>query len=191
MMMEQEVPKQDTTHTKQSVLRKPHTEPADMPNIWRRIAFWSIFPAIIFAPLWFAFGRTTFDVSGWGLFYTLFGAIVFIFPYQLIVMILSLLGKKGYLSVGASVLVYVYYLLLIITQLSFVDGGDTLDSVKSVLTAAGVSEATNDVIGSVSWVGGLIVMVALIIVLIVDIIRNRHTKLIEDKAIPAQTNSTL
>lgn len=147
--------------------------------VWRRIAFWSIFPAVLVVPVWFAFGRAFFGAGGWFLFYTTPAAVVAILPYQLILMVLALVGKKGYLSLWASGLLLAYYVLLFTLQMSLVDGGDTEASVGSVWTFAGMSEAMNGIIFGVSLFTGFAIMVALLVVLIIDTVRNRRAKLVE------------
>lgn len=157
------------------------TESVIMPGLWQRVAFWSVFPAIIYAPFWFAAGRSSFGIGGWmGLFTTMY-AVVIILPYQLIIMTITLMGKKRYLSRRASWLLFLYYALLVTFEISLVDGGDTTASIGSVLTLKGVPELFNNVIFGVSLSAGVVVMVALIIVMIIDVTRNRRAKPVEIK----------
>lgn len=148
------------------------------PKLWQRIAFWSIFPAIVYIPFWFAFGRESFGAGGWMGLFTIMVGLVVIFPYQLVVMALALMAKKQYLSRWASGLIYLYYTLQITLQISLVDGGDTTQSVGSVLTFKGVPDLANNVIYGMSLTTGLVVMVALIVIMIMDVTRSRRVKLI-------------
>lgn len=147
---------------------------ASAPQVWQQVAFWSTIPAIILTPFWFAAGRGFFGAGGWLVFVTLPAALFVIFPYQLAVMILALVGKKKYLSRRASGLLFAYYLLLILTQISLVDGGDTEESIGSALTLAGVPDMINTTIFPISLLAGIGVAVALIVVLIIDLTHSRR-----------------
>jgi hypothetical protein len=147
--------------------------PTYRPTIWQRVAFWSVFPAVIIAPLWFAFGRTVFGVGGWLLFITPGIAVTFIAPFHVIVLILAVIRRKAYLSMWASGLLSSYYALLFIVELSLVDGGDTTESIRSGLMVMGVPPAINDALSVFSTFVGFAAMVGIIVVLSLDL-RNKH-----------------
>ncbi|MNH29377.1 hypothetical protein D3C79_896040 [compost metagenome] len=107
---------------------------------------------------------------------TIGGAVVVILPYHIVMMTLALLGRRKYLSPWASRLLYGYYALLAITQLSLMDGGDTPESIGSVLTLVGVPEVFNTILNLGGLSLGLLAMSGLIVVLAIDIKRNRQAK---------------
>lgn len=153
----------------------PPTLPDYHPTLWQRIAYWSIFPAVIVAPLWFAFGRTIFGAGGWLLFITPGIAITFIAPFHVIVLILAVIRKKSYLSISASGLLASYYALLFIVELTLVDGGDTPQSIGSGLTVMGVPPVINDALSAFSTFVGSAAMVGIIVVLSLDLRNTKRT----------------
>jgi len=144
------------------------------PGRWQVIAYKSLIPALILIPIWVAGGRGFFSVGGWGVLITIIYAVVLVFPYQLILLILSLVNKQKYLTKLASGLLYTYYGLLVLTQISLVDGGDTTESINSVLTKTGISEPLSEIIFSISFDALIGVMMILIIVMIVDTVQSRR-----------------
>ncbi|HEY8992939.1 MAG TPA: hypothetical protein VIM37_03780 [Candidatus Microsaccharimonas sp.] len=153
----------------------PKNNTSHSPRSWQQIAYWSIFPAIILAPAWLAVGRSLFGVGGWGTLLTMFIAVIFFLPFQLLVLVLVKMAKQKYLSKWASGLVFAYYIILVINQISFVDGSDAPEDRGSVLTFMGVPSAVNQVLLTGSIVLVLVVMAALIGVLIRDLVRSKRT----------------
>jgi hypothetical protein len=145
------------------------------PRPWQQITYWSIFPAIILAPAWLAVGRSLFGVGGWGTLLTMFIAVIFFLPFQLLVLLLVKMAKRKYLSRWASGLMFAYYIILVISQISFVDGSDAPEDTGSVLTFSGVPSGVNQVLSTGSIVLLLVVMAALIGVLIRDLVRNKRS----------------
>lgn len=143
---------------------------------WQRIAYWSIFPAVLIVPAFFGMGRGLFGAGGWGIIVTVPLAVLFVFPYQLLLMILALFGTRGYLLKRTSLALFAYYSLIIITQLTFFDAGDTEESMGSVMTRIGLPEFLNEAISTVSLVAGFAVMVYLATILALDIEKARKKR---------------
>lgn len=143
-----------------------------MREFLRTTTYFGLFPMIILMPVWFAFGRSFFGASGWGVFITLPLALIIILPYHIVIAVLAFLGKKVNFSKHSLNLLLSYYFFAIFSQLSFVDGGDTPESVGSALTFTGLPEMLNTGIFILSFFGGILAMIGVIISLTKDL-RNR------------------
>ncbi|HEY0965583.1 MAG TPA: hypothetical protein VGE13_03835 [Candidatus Saccharimonadales bacterium] len=161
--------------SKTPTTRQQSTNPdPNMAELLRTATYFSLFVMIILMPLWFAFGRALFEVGGWGIFMTLPLAVILVFPYHILIAILAFLGKKRNLSGRSLTLILSYYLFAAMAQLSFVDGGDTTESVGSVFTFSGMPEVLNTFIFIVSLFGGIAAMIGIIVSLSKDIARRKH-----------------
>ncbi len=178
-------PANNETASPQPIIASISTEPVvQAPNIWQRIAYWSIFPAVLLAPAWLAIGRGFLGAGGWLFFYTIPAAAVIFLPFQLALMILTLVTKKRYLTRWSSISLYTYYVALIVLEISLVDGGDTQESLGSVLTFWGVPDILNAVIFSAAAIVVASAMIALVVFLVIDVARIRKAKRINASSKP-------
>lgn len=145
---------------------------------WQKVAYWSIFPAVLIVPPFFALGRSIFGAGGWEAIATIILAFFIILPYQLLLMVLALFGTRGYLSKRTSVVLFTYYILMIINQLTLYGGGDSEDSFGSVMTRIGLPEFLNTAIFYISFLTGIGVMVCLAVILALDMVKARTKKIV-------------
>ncbi|HEY1085340.1 MAG TPA: hypothetical protein VGE34_01270 [Candidatus Saccharimonadales bacterium] len=151
------------------------------PSIYK-VAYWSLIPMILVMPIWIALGRAFFGAGGWMFLVTLPLAAVIFFPYHILLVVLAFVNKKRELSEWAMLLLLTYYALAFTFQLSLVDGGDTKESVGSVLTFIGLPELMNTIIFALSFGGGFIVMITLVVVMSMDIARSKKNKPLSSSA---------
>lgn len=166
-----------------------HDSPDDWPNhSFRKIAFWSLLPAIILVPAWVGFGRIFFGAFGWAGYVTGPFALIVLFPYHFVLVLLALAGKTVYLSLRTTRLLLVYYAALLINQLTMIDfaGSHDWNGVPafqgSVLTQRGVPEVVNNAFFGVSTAVGFILIAMLVVVLVIDAVENRRKKLVAQQA---------
>lgn len=171
--MEHPAQPQNDPATSLALSPSPATRPV---SLIQRIAFWSVFPAVLAVPIFFAFGRILFGAGGWMIFMTMFGGLLILLPYHIILIVLALVGRRSYLSVIVTVLLMSYYLTIFVSQLTLVDGGDTDSSIGSVLTFMGLPSAINDSVFSVSMSVGVLLMIAVVIFQIISIVDTRKKK---------------
>lgn len=145
-----------------------------MGDFLSKATYYSLFAMVLLMPFWVAFGRAFFGVGGWGVFYTLPIAVLMVFPYHVLIAILAFIGKKSQASLLTAILLLSYYFFAIMSQLSFVDGGDTKESIGSVLTFGGIPEALNTAVFVTSAIGMIVAMIATVASLIKDIIDRKH-----------------
>lgn len=143
-----------------------------------RVGLMTLILSIPLVPIWVLLGRSIFGVGGWGqigMIVTLVPAF-FIYHIVLLAVVLSLSKKPVFIQKSTSRLLAAYYGLHVLYQFSFVDGGDTPESVNSVLTIffGRGFEYASMVISNISF----IVLCIIAIWVILDVVRlSKTTKL--------------
>lgn len=101
-----------------------------------RLGLMTLILSIPLVPIWVLLGRSIFGVGGWGqigMTFTLVPAF-FVYHVVLLAVFLSLSRKPVFIQKSTAKLLAAYYSLHVLYQFTFVDGGDTPESVKSVFT---------------------------------------------------------
>lgn len=91
---------------------------------------------LIILSLWVAFGRVFFGLGGWGILLSIFMILPALLGYMLVIsVILYIKSRKLYLM--SKIVRYIFIAILVcmfVAGLTLVDGGDTVESVNSILT---------------------------------------------------------
>ncbi len=160
-----------------------------LSGLLRRVIYYSLFAMILVMPFWVAFGRAFFGAGGWGVFFTLPLAVLVVFPYHIIIAVLAFVGNKVKLSKFSITILVCYYFFALLAQLSFVDGGDTQESVGSAFTLAGMPDALNSTIFVISFGASTIAAVAIAVSLIKEVIDRRRKKSVATAPAETTTNA--
>lgn len=142
--------------------------------VFRRIMYRAVFVSAFIAPLWIGLGRGLFGVGGWGVIFTVPIMMPIAFAYHFLVLMTVGENKKSratrLVSVHAAIAFAVYLLVVIMFEISLVDGGDTSESINSVLTMMSNQMVSRDVSGVIAYaclhllpITGLIALILFII----------------------------
>ncbi len=159
-----------TSNTPQPTQAVPKLGQPASTSRFQKFHFWFLIPAIIIVPVWVGLGRTLFEVGGWGEFLTIIFYAPVLFVYHIVLLTLTLVKdwRRRAVHLSTMWLLTAYYVLAFINQLAFIDGGDTLESVNSVLTKwFGLSENVSTFIFEASFYSGIIIAIATVVNIII------------------------
>ena len=155
-------------------VRDEFTQQNERFIIFRRSIYYAVFISAFVAPLWIGLGRAFFGIDGWGVILTVIFMMPIAFAYHFLLVMVVRENKKSratrLVSLRAATAFAAYLLVVILFEISMVDGGDTSDSINSVITMMSnqvVSRDISTVIAQVCLsllpITGLIALIAFIV----------------------------